>query len=223
MRRVTLNAAMGRAPDTPIGQLDNEAPFPVVPPLASLLDRASETHPEIGLIRADIAAADAGVAVAKAESKPDWVVQGGYMLMPGEAGAWTARVGLTWPGAPWAKKRLTAVTAEADARAQAARADLESTRQQIARMVAEARASLNGTLARLQILQDTMRPQAAQATEAARIAFAAGQVPLAEVIDAQKMQLQTEAQIARLSGDADIAWAALESVVGVDLRPPREK
>jgi outer membrane protein TolC len=223
MRRVTLNASMGRALDTPIGVLDDDPPFTVVPPLTTLLERASETHPDLGVVRADIAAAEAGVSVARAEGKPDWVVQGGYMLMPGEAGAWTARVGLTWPGAPWAKKRFAAATAEAEARAQAARADLENARQQIARMVAEARATLAGTLARLQILERTMRPQAAQAVEASRIAFASGQVPLAEVVDAQKMQLQTEAQIARLSGDADIAWAALESVVGVDLRPGREK
>lgn len=223
VRRVTLNATMGRPPDTPIGSLDEDTPFSIVPPLTLLIERAGETHPELGMIRADMAAADAGVAVAQAEGKPDWVVQGGYMLMPGEAGAWTARVGLTWPGAPWAKKRLTAVTAEAEARAQAARADLESSRQQIARLVGEARATLLGALTRLQILQDTMRPQVSQALDASRIAFAAGQVPLSEVVDAQKMQLQTEAQIARLSGDADIAWASLESIVGVDLRPAREK
>jgi outer membrane protein, heavy metal efflux system len=223
MRRITLNAAMGRAPDTAIGRLDDNTPFPVVPPLAVLLERAAETYPELGVARADIAAADAGIAVARAEGRPDWVVQGGYMLMPGEAGAWTARVGLTWPGAPWAKKRLTAATAEAEARAHAAHADLETTRQQVARMVGEARATLAGALSRLQILQDTMRPQAAQAVEASRIAFAAGQIPLAEAVDAQKMQLQTEAQIARLSGDAEIAWAALESIVGIDLRPAREK
>ena len=69
----------------------------------------------------------------KTEGKPDWVVQGGYMLMPGQAGAWTARVGVTWPSAPWAKKRVSASTAEADALAQAARSDLETSRQQIAR------------------------------------------------------------------------------------------
>ena len=47
------------------------------------------------------------------EGKPDWMVQGGYMLIPGEAGALTARVGLTWPTAPWAEPRLTASVREA--------------------------------------------------------------------------------------------------------------
>ena len=142
------------------------------------------------------------------------------MLMPGEAGAWTARVGLTWPSAPWAKKRVSAATAEADALAQAARSDLESSRQQIARMIAEARVSLVGTLARLAIVRDTMRPQSAHIVEASRLAFASGQLPLSEVLDAQRMQLDTEAQIARLSGQADVAWAALEAAVGADLAAP---
>ena len=192
-----------------------------MPPLQVLLDRAGETHPELLAARAGIAEAEAGASVAKAEGKPDWVVQGGYMLMPGEAGAWTARVGVTWPSAPWVKKRVSASTAEADALAQAARADLESSRQQIARMIAEARVSLVGTLARLALVRDTMRPQSAHIVEASRLAFASGQLPLSEVLDAQRMQLETEAQIARLSGQADVAWAALEAAVGADfpLRP----
>jgi hypothetical protein len=34
------------------------------------------------------------------------------------------------------------------------------------------------------------------------------------------MQLETEAQMARLSGQADVAWAALEAAVGVELTAP---
>lgn len=220
MKRVGLNAAMGRDPSTPIGALDDTEPSAVVPPLQVLLERAGDTHPELLAARAGIAEAEAGARAAKAEGKPDWVVQGGYMLMPGEAGAWTARVGLTWPSAPWAKKRLSAATAEADALAQAARSDLESSRQQVVRMIAEARVSLAGTLARLAIVRGTMRPQSAHIVEASRLAFAAGQLPLSELLDAQRMQLETEAQIARLSGQADVAWAALEAAVGADLAAP---
>jgi outer membrane protein TolC len=86
-------------------------------------------------------------------------------------------------------------------------------------MVGESRASLVGALARLAILRDTMRPQSEHLLEATRLAFAAGRIPLSEVLDAQKMQLQTEVDIARTTGDADIAWAALEAAVGSDLRP----
>jgi outer membrane protein, heavy metal efflux system len=218
MRRVVLNSAMGRAPSAPIGALDDTLPFPIVPSLASLIEEATAAHPELGMARADVASADAGLAVARSESKPDWVVQGGYMLMPGDAGAWTARVGLTWPTAPWAKKRLSAATLDAQARILAAQADLDTTRQQIVRMVAEARASLVGTLARLDILRNTMRPQSVHLLEATRLAFASGKVPLTEVVDAQKMQLQAEVDIARTTSDADIAWAALEAAVGSDIR-----
>ena len=217
MRRVALNAAMGRRPSAPIGALDDQPPVADVPPLTALLDRAAEAHPELRASRAQVAEADAGLAIAQAERKPDWVVQGGYMLMPGEAGAWTARVGLTWPSAPWSKKRLTASTAEATANAQAARADLEVSQQEIARMVAEARVTLVGILARLAVVRNTMRPQSSHVVEASRLAFAAGQIPLSEVLDAQRMQLETDVQVAKLSGEADLAWVALEAAVGADL------
>jgi len=222
MRRLALNGAMGRDLATPIGELDADLPVPIVPSLAALLEEAAAVHPELGAARAEIATSDAALEAARAEGRPDWVIQGGYMLMPGEAGAWTARVGLTWPTAPWAKKRLSAATREAEARVLAAQADLEANRLQIARMVGESRASLVGTLARLAVLRDTMRPQSAHLVEATRLAFAAGKVPLSEVVDVQKMRLQTEVDIARATGDADIAWAALESAVGRDLRPPKE-
>jgi outer membrane protein TolC len=214
MRRVALNAAMGRPPGTPIGALDDGEPAEIVPPLSVLLERARAAHPELLVARTQIAEADAGVQVANAERKPDWVVQGGYMLMPGEVGAWTARVGLTWPGAPWAKKRSSIATAQASALAQAARADLDATDQNVARMIAEARASLVGALSRLAIVRGTMRPQAAHVVEASRLAFAAGQLPLSEVLDAERMRLDADVQVARLSGEADLAWAALEAAVG---------
>jgi outer membrane protein TolC len=222
MRRLALNGAMGRDLATPIGELDADSPVPIVPSLAALLDEAAAVHPELGAARAEIATSDAALEAARAEGRPDWVIQGGYMLMPGEAGAWTARVGLTWPTAPWAKKRLSAATREAEARILGAQADLEANRLQIARMVGESRASLVGTLARLAVLRDTMRPQSAHLVEATRLAFAAGKVPLSEVVDVQKMRLQTEVDIARATGDADIAWAVLESAVGRDLRSSRE-
>ena len=115
MRRLALNSAMGRELATPIGELDADPPVPIVPSLAALLEEATTIHPELGAARAQVATSDAALEVARAEGKPDWVIQGGYMLMPGEAGAWTARVGLTWPTAPWAKKRLSAATREAEA------------------------------------------------------------------------------------------------------------
>jgi outer membrane protein TolC len=217
--RVTLNIAMGRAPDAPIGVLEDAPPPTTIPPLEDLLDRAMRLHPELNASRAAIRVADADRAIAASERRPDWVVQGGYMLMPGSAGAWSAKVGLTWPGAPWAEHGISARTTSAAAAADAARAELETTRQEIVRHVAEARAILVGAVARLDVVRDTMRPQSAHLVEAARLAFAAGQAPLSDVLDAQQMALDTDAQVARLSGAADQAWAELESAVGADLLP----
>jgi outer membrane protein TolC len=195
----------------------------MVPPLEVLVAQARSAHPELAVAHAQIAEADAGVEVAAAERKPDWVVQGGYMLMPGEVGAWTARVGITWPGAPWARKRSAIASAQATALAQAARADLAVSEQDVARTIAEARASLVGVLARLAIVRDTMRPQAVHVLDASRLSFAAGQLPLSDVLDAERMRVDTDIQIARLIGDADLAWAALEAAVGATPPSPDGK
>ena len=217
--RVALNVAMGRAPETPIGALDDAPPPTAVPPLQALVAQAETAHPELGAGRAAVAEADAGSEVAASDRKPDWVVQGGYMLMPGGAGAWSARVGLTWPSAPWAKTGITARSARARADANAARADLEVVRQDIARRVAEAQATLAGALARLAVVRGTLRPQAMHLVQATRLAFGAGQSSLADVLEAERMALDADVAVARLSGEADIAWTALETAVGSDLIP----
>ena len=65
-------------------------------------------HPEVGMIAAAVAREEAELARLRGERRPDYIVGGGYMLQPGEAGAWTARAGITWPNAPWSRGRLNA-------------------------------------------------------------------------------------------------------------------
>ena len=79
------------------------------------------------------------------------------MLTPGEAGAWTARVGITWPTAPWARPRLDASIAEAARRREAAAAAVAAAESRVLVMVAEAAARVDAASARLGVLREHTR------------------------------------------------------------------
>jgi cobalt-zinc-cadmium efflux system outer membrane protein len=100
-----LNALLGRPPSQPVETLE-----PVVTRvLASDAEQlALARHPDVAMVAAAVAREEAELVRLRGERRPDYVVGGGYMLQPGEAGAWTARAGMTWPNAPWSRGRLNA-------------------------------------------------------------------------------------------------------------------
>ena len=214
MGAARLNTLMGRAPEAPIGALDEASgePSPAVP--ADLARAALHTHPDVSAARAGLAQAESALAVAEQERQPDWMVQGGYMLLPGEAGAWTARVGLTWPSAPWAKTRLAASIAEAAKRRDAAAAAVAVAEARVRLMVAEAAARLTAAGERLSVLRGTLVPQAQHLVDATRVAFANAQGSLGDALDARLVMLETELDEARAIRELELARADLESALG---------
>ena len=209
-----LNSLLGRAADTPIGPLDDPAPEPGRAPSGARATDALARHPEVRAAEASVEQAESALAVATQERSPDWMVQGGYMLMPGEAGAWTARVGLTWPSAPWARTRLDASIAEAARRRDAAVAAVTAAHSRVRAMAAEASARAAAASARLAVLRGTLVPQARHLVEATRVAFENGQGSLAEALDAQVMLLEAQLDEARALRELELARVDLETALG---------
>ena len=143
MRRVELNAAMGRDPP-PSGALDDTSRAPRAA-LAGAA-RSRRRHASRAARGALESRKPTRAPASRRPRKARLGLAGRLHVDAGQAGAWTARVGVTGPGAVGEEACLR-VTAEADALAQAARSDLETSRQRIARMIAEARVTLVGTLA----------------------------------------------------------------------------
>jgi cobalt-zinc-cadmium efflux system outer membrane protein len=98
-----LNVLLGRAPETPIGPLIEPRVEMVLPTTADLQRLALERQPELQRARLEIERAEAELASVQRDYKPDFSIQGGYMLMPRMTDAWTVRVGITWPNAPWSR------------------------------------------------------------------------------------------------------------------------
>ena len=122
LAQARLNTLLDRGPGSPVGRLLEPREDGILPPLVDLQSAALDQQPELQAARVEIERAQAGLAAEREESKPDFFVKGGYMLMPQMSDSWTATVGITWPNAPWSGKGFDARVAEAGAAVETARA-----------------------------------------------------------------------------------------------------
>jgi outer membrane protein TolC len=209
-----LNLLRGADPDAPIGPLEAAAADPVIPALADLEAALIGSHPQTGLVNARRALAEKNVAVAAAERRPDYVVQAGYMTMPFMTDAITARVGITWPNAPWVKHRTAAMTRAADAELAAAEAQRAAVGQRLRLMAQDVLVRARAAAQRARIVTDVIVPRAQYALEVAAIAYEATRGELMPVVDARRTLVEVRLDIHRALGDRDRALAELRALLG---------
>jgi outer membrane protein TolC len=212
-----LNTLLDRDPDAPIGTLAEPREVVTVPASQELQRLAVERHPELLLSHAGVARARASLAVVDREYKPDFFVGGGYMLMPREAGAWTASVGMTWPNAPWSRGRLNAKRAEAEAEIDAASAQARAVERQIRLTVHEAYIKVTAATQRASLLRTALLPQSEQTLELSRVAYQTDRVDLLALIDNQRTLLDATLSYYRALSDRELALADLTRAVGADI------
>jgi cobalt-zinc-cadmium efflux system outer membrane protein len=214
MTRSRLNVLLGRDPDSPVGALDAAPDEAAVPRLADLEPRLRATHPEMTAIDRASELAEADLAIARLAGRPDYVVGGGYMWMPDMRDALQFRVGLTWPNAPWTKRRLAKETQVAEAEAAAAEARREQVTQQVRLMAQEAIVRAASAAERAEVLRTTVVPPTEHAWEVARIAYVADRGEFMPLVDAQRVLLDARLEIRRALGDRDRALAELRVLTG---------
>lgn len=217
MAEARLNAFMGRPPDAPIGALDPPDDLRPLPSSADLAALATAVHPEV---QATDLERDVAVAVAagiETERRPDYVVRGGYMVMPGMRDAWTAAVGLTWPNAPWARKRLDAMAREAEAEAEAADAKRHAVENRLRLMAREAWVRADAATARARLISTSILPQTRHALELSRVAYQNATASFLDLLDIQRQLLDAHLEYWRAIADRDQAIAELERALDLDL------
>lgn len=212
-----LNTLLDRAPDTLIGPLAEPRAEVTLPPTAELQRIALERQPELQTARLQRERAEAALAVARQDYKPDFFVGGGYFLMPGDRDSWTATVGITWPKAPWARGRLDARVAEATADIEAARAQQRAVENGIRLAVHEAYVRATAAGQRAALLRSSIMPQSEQTLEVSRAAYQTDRVDFLALIDNQRVLLDVQHSYYRALSDLEQALADLERAVGVDL------
>lgn len=214
-----LNTLLDRAPEAPIGPLPEPRERVLLPASNVLQQMAVEGQPELHTARLGVERAEAVLAAAQREYKPDFFVGGGYMLMPREMDAWTATVGITWPHAPWARGRLDARKAEATADIQVAKARQRSAENAVRLAVQQAYVRVKAAEQRAALLRTTVVPQSRQTLEVSRSAYQTDRVDFLALLDNQRALLDAQLGYYRALSDLEQALADLERAVGVDIRP----
>jgi outer membrane protein TolC len=172
------------------------------------------------MANAVIAREEAELARARGERRPDFFVGGGYMLMPRQAGAWTASAGMTWPNAPWSRGRLDAQKAEATAHVEAAAAQARVVERQIRQAVHEAYVRVQGAGQRAALLRTTILPQSEQTLEVSRVAYQADRLDFLALIDNQRALLDARLNYYRALSDRELALADLSRAFGTEIPEP---
>ena len=217
---VQLNALLNRAPGSPIGELAADVEDIALLPIEELQRVALERHPELRAAQIDIERAEATLAVARSDYKPDFMVGGGYQLMPQSAGAWTATLGMTWPNAPWSRGRLDAAKAQAVSEIATAKARQQTVTTAIATAVQRAYIRITSARTRADLLRRGIIPQAQQVFEASRIAYQSERGEASALVENQRMLLDAQLDYYHALSDLQQARADLERAVGIDLPSP---
>ncbi len=208
-----LNTLLGRPPAQPVERLE-----PIIATVSpeQVEELALARHPDVAMVAAGIGREEAELERLRRERRPNYVVGGGYMLMPGEPGAWTARAAITWPNAPWSRGSFNAAIDVQAKRLEAAKARGAVVAAQLRQAVREAVVRLTAAERHLRLIESTVLPQIEHAFELARVAYAAGEGPFTDILDAHRTLLATQldydgarANVARARADLETAAGAL--------------
>ncbi len=214
-----LNTLLNRAPGAPVGPIQEPVEALLLPSAEDLQAQAVRRRPELRGAQLAVERAEASLAVVNRDYKPDFMVGGGYMLLPRDRDAWTASVGITWPTARWARGRLDAQKAEATAAIEASRAQQRAGESQVRLAVQQAYIRVKSAEQRAALLRTIVVPQSRQALEVSRVAYQADRGDLLALIDNQRMLLDAQLRYYRALSDLEQARADLEYAVGEDLSP----
>jgi outer membrane protein TolC len=212
-----LNVLLDRAPETPIGPLVESGEKTLLPATADLQRMALERQPELQRARLEIERTQAELASAKRDDKPDYSVQAGYMLIPHMTDAWMARIGVTWPNAPWSHGKIDARVAEQNAALETARARTRAMENMVRLAVQEAYVRAKSAQDRAALLRTTILPQSQQTLEVSRVAYQTDRVDFQSIIDNERTLLDSELEYFRALSDFQQATADLERAIGTDL------
>jgi outer membrane protein TolC len=214
-----LNVLLNRMPETPIGPLVEPQEQTILPATADLQRLALDRQPELQRARLEIERAEAELASVQSDYKPDFSVQGGYMLQPRMPDAWMGRIGITWPKAPWSRGKIDARVAEHTAAIQAAKARAQAMENMVRLAVQEAYVRATSAQDRAVLLRTTIKPQSQQTLEVSRVAYQTDRVDFQALIDNQRVLLDVNLDYFRALSDFAQALADLERAVGTDLPP----
>jgi cobalt-zinc-cadmium efflux system outer membrane protein len=182
------------------------------------LDKAS---PELAAMDAEVRAAQDSVRLARRGPIPDLVLKAGFMTMEQEGMSRDQGpqlgVGLSIP--LWFGK-YRAMRQEADAKLSAAEYSRRDTANRLGTEAKMALFGLRDADRKAGLYRDTIIPRAEESLAAAHAAYKTGKLKFAELLDAQRVLLQFQLELARAQANRAQRLAEVEMLVGREL--PKE-
>jgi outer membrane protein TolC len=136
------------------------------------------------------------------------------MAMPSMVDAFTARVGFSWPNAPWARHRVDEMLKGADAAIVAATAQRESVTVRIREAVAGQLVKAQAAERRRSLLATSVIPALRHALEIARIDYAAGRSAFTPLFELTRRLNEAALDVIRVRADRDRALTTLDVLAG---------
>lgn len=169
-----------------------------------------QTHPDLGAAHARVAQADADVAIARADKRPDWGLDVAYQRRADRYGDMVS-AGVTISLPIFAGRRQDPMIAASAATASAALADQEDMRRALLADLEAGLADHDMHHEQWVRARDTLLPLARNRAELETASYAAGRAGLLDVIEAQTMLADSELQL--LDREAAVARDAARLVL----------
>jgi cobalt-zinc-cadmium efflux system outer membrane protein len=191
--RARLNALMRRPHDAPVGRAQTPVLPKKVPALAHFLAETRARNPLLAQAARRLATAESRAAVARLNTRPDPEIMVAVRKRNGSSRLITEYDTGVALSLPWANpRRNRAERAAANRGIEAAQHGQSAVEQEVLGRVASLWHALAAFRDCCSLYRDTVLPLARQGVEAAQRSFAAGQIPLSEVLDAQRRLLEAE-------------------------------
>jgi outer membrane protein TolC len=218
LSRATLNALLGRIPDTPV-EVIGEYSVPVqLPPITELEKLAVLNRPELAFATASVKQAEDEIALARKQYTPDFSANVGYMLMPSGSehrNNYMVEGSMTLP---WLNRRKhDSEINEARAAMSERQAEFEATRLTVFRQIQEALVRANSAKRLVDLYENTLRPQSEATLHSTVIAYENDRTDILNLLDSQNTTLDVDYSYFRAISEFEQHMAELELAVGAPI------
>ncbi|MBL8207893.1 MAG: TolC family protein [Blastocatellia bacterium] len=212
-----LNSLLFREPETPVGKPTDIKPQDFSLGLLELNQLALANYPTLKAQRRKIDREQYGVELAKKEFYPDFSVGVTYFNRPGMPEMYGVNVGVKLP-VFWGQKQRPAV-AEATASAAVEKQRLDNVTLQLFFRIKDRFLSATTAQRLVKLYGTTIIPQSSLSLESAIAGYEVGKVDFLTLLDNLVTLLNYELNYYEQLANVEKAIAALEPLVGVNLRP----
>lgn len=221
--RARLNAALGRESGAPLPVPDLPADRFVAPDAAKLKAALVESNPELRALEHRIEGARHAIALARTARYPSFSVGADYTLIgsarqPGVAGSGDDAIALTLGlDIPIWRRAYDAGVRGAEASLRRAHKQHQDTWNHLASELELSLYRVRDADRRVALFEESLIPKGEESVQALDSAYQAGEQGFLDLIDAQRLLLEFQLEVARARSDRARALAETERISGVPL------